>query len=325
MNDSNISVKFKFSERKFEVVIENYITIFTLKNIIKETLLRRVNLKKYGYDIKKLSEKDIILYKSTTPLILNEKFNKKKLFEVGIHDNEELIVGLNIINDESEDKSTVENNKESIEQQEYSKFSIQRKIIPGDNSCLFNAINYAINQCLTESRILRELVAVEIQSNPELYNEAVLEKKPEEYCDWIMRDDTWGGGIEMSILSKYFQVAIIVVDIQYNTTEIIGDCFTNVIYLLYNGSHYDVFVKTTKEGRETGIFKANDQTVKNEVYMIANEIIKKKSDEDKRLFKIKCDDCSFLFRSNSDAANHAKNVGHSNFHQIPDSKDDISS
>lgn len=223
MSDNFISVKFKFYERKFEVLIESWQTVYTLKSIIKETLMKRINLKKYGFDIHNLKERNILINKASPPLIMNEEFDQKSLLDVGITDNEELTITLRIL-DEATNRQLLDNKKEFNDfEKEFSKFSVYRKAIPGDNSCLFNAINYAINQCLTESHMLRELVCVEIQQNPVLYNSAVLETNPIEYCEWILQDDSWGGGIEMAILSKYFLIRIDIVDILNNTIEIIGD------------------------------------------------------------------------------------------------------
>ena len=74
-------------------------------------------------------------------------------------------------------------------------------------------------------------------SNPEDYNAAILGKIPEEYCKWISNKETWGGGIELSILSKFFHVQIGVADIQFLTFEYFGN-YDNCIYLLYNNIHY---------------------------------------------------------------------------------------
>jgi len=79
------------------------------------------------------------------------------------------------------------------------------------------------------------LISVEIKSNPELYNSAILEKNPFAYCDWIMRDDTWGGGIELSILSKCFQLRIAVVDIKNLAIEYFGEVYNiNIELFKYN-------------------------------------------------------------------------------------------
>jgi ubiquitin thioesterase OTU1 len=40
--------------------------------------------------------------------------------------------------------------------------------------------------------------------HPDEYNEAILDNRPEDYSEWIVYGDSWGGGIELSILSKYF-------------------------------------------------------------------------------------------------------------------------
>ena len=77
------------------------------------------------------------------------------------------------------------------------------------------------------------IISSEIMSNPNDYNAAILDKDPDEYCEWILKGDSWGGGIELSILSKFFQMQIGVVDIQNITIEYFGD-YSNCIYLLYN-------------------------------------------------------------------------------------------
>jgi len=59
-----------------------------------------------------------------------------------------------------------------------------------------------MNNNINEPSIMKELISIEIKSNAELYNSAILEKILYDYC-WIMRDDTWGGGIELSILLKF--------------------------------------------------------------------------------------------------------------------------
>lgn len=89
-----------------------------------------------------------------------------------------------------------------------------------------------------------------------------------------------------------------------------------MIYLLYNGSHYDVFMTKTKEGRETGVFDITDKKSKSEVLAIAHAICKKIKSTDIKIFRIKCNDCNSVFQTDNEALIHLKNSGHSNFHQI---------
>ena len=70
----------------------------------------------------------------------------------------------------------------------------------------------------------------------------------------------------MSILSKYFNIKIAVVDIKNIIFEYFGE-FDDIIYLLYNNVHYDVFYKEGVNDHP-GVFKANDEKVKNEIMEI---------------------------------------------------------
>jgi hypothetical protein len=236
-NNLTINIPFKFHDKKFEIISltqTSKVTFF--KSLIKIILMKKVKLKKYNHDVSEITENNIIIKKSTSPTVINNKeYDKLTLKQAGFQDYEEIEVLIKanpqkkILDEDCEICEEKINKKESETkgernlQPDFSKFSVIRKIIPGDNSCLFNAVNYALNECMTEPQILRQLIAVEIKSNPELYNSAVLEADPLDYCEWIMRDDTWGGGIELSILSKCFCVRIDVIDIQNNTIEMIGD------------------------------------------------------------------------------------------------------
>lgn len=244
-NNHSINIPIKFHSKKFSFInLTDNCKVISFKSLIKEMLLNIIKNKKYNFEEKKITENNITIKKSRPPtLVSNKEYDKLTLIQAGFRDSEEIEVLINDnheinyiedwqdckeledceINQEKISKEYNEQKKDGKAQPDFSKFSIFRKIIPGDNSCLFNAVNYALNKSIAEPQILRQLIAVEIKSNPELYNSAVLEADPLEYCEWIMRNDTWGGGIELSILSKCFRVRFDVVDIQNNTIEMIGD------------------------------------------------------------------------------------------------------
>ena len=69
--------------------------------------------------------------------------------------------------------------------------TIVLRVMPDDNSCLFRALSYAVLGDFDSMHELRGIVATEIQNNHETYSSAVLEKDPNDYCKWIMRDDSW--------------------------------------------------------------------------------------------------------------------------------------
>ena len=299
----------KNDELKIEIRCYYNNISFTLSLVANETL---ANLKRYI--ILNLSSQGINTYENNInirygfppKLLDNYQSNTLTLQELSIKDKECLRIEL--INPEllkpKEDTDTID----------YSKYSIKKKDIPADNSCLFNAVNFAINQNISSPETIRNIIANEIISNPSEYNSAILEKEPNDYCAWILNDESWGGGIEISILSKYFQIQIRVVDIMNITIEYFGN-YDKCIYLLYNNIHYDVFYKEEK-GKIEGVFLSKDEKIKEEVMKICKELKEKEKFVDKSNFKIKCMQCGFLMKGQEEIIEHTKKTGHINFNQI---------
>ncbi|KAL6942331.1 hypothetical protein ACO0QE_003502 [Hanseniaspora vineae] len=145
----------------------------------------------------------------------------------------------------SSDNTSRKKKKSDIE---YSGLTIED--IPDDNSCLFHSISYCLfkptnyNERMEYSNDLRKICAEYILSHQSQYNTVVLEKSPVEYSRWIMKKDVWGGAIEISILSKFYKIAIYVLDISFDSFEKFNeDQYEDFIILFYNGSHYDVCQK----------------------------------------------------------------------------------
>ena len=89
-----------------------------------------------------------------------------------------------------------------------------RKVVPANNSCLFTSINCCMSDGkldLDVAPLMRDIIVGAVSSQPALYNEALLGKPNAEYCQWILKGESWGGAIEVSILSKYYAVEIDVV------------------------------------------------------------------------------------------------------------------
>lgn len=88
---------------------------------------------------------------------------------------------------------------------------------------------------------MREVIAQHVLNDKETYNEAILSKPNQEYCEWIRKSSSWGGAIEVSILSSYYGVEIAVVDITNALINRFGEDkqFGMRVFLLYDGIHYD--------------------------------------------------------------------------------------
>ena len=295
----NIAIQCKYEDKSFTIKIPKVESLLNLKHYIVKELS---TLKIFTYDT------NISIRYGFPPKLISDSSNDTKtLPELSIGNNECLRVEL------IDPKCIRASENEIID---YSKHRIKKKSIPADNCCLFNAINYAMNQSITEPEVIRSIISMVILDNPTEYNKAVLEKDPEDYCEWIMRGDSWGGGIEIAILSKYFMLNIGVVDIKNLTIEYFGNNYSNTIYLLYDNVHYDVFYYETDDKKITGVFKSDDTKAKDEILEIAAELKRHKQYVDTQNYSIKCMECNFLMKGNDDVIEHSKKTGHTNFNQI---------
>ena len=88
---------------------------------------------------------------------------------------------------------------------------------------------------------LRKIVARELLDKPDEYCEIVLGKPPKEYAEWIRRSESWGGAIELKILSEYYATEIVIVNSQTATLTRFGEDknYPHRIFVYYDGIHYD--------------------------------------------------------------------------------------
>jgi len=205
---------------------------------------------------------------------------------------------------------------------------LQRKVIDADNSCLFNAIGYLIHGKTNFSSFdptdYRQVIAGIVLSQPSYYTKELLEKNPHEYADWIMNKDSWGGEIELSILSTYLNIEIAVCDIMsvtllhYKSMESSSqhtDRNPYRIYVLYDGVHYDAVI-AMKNGSEITRFSSDDRAIESEVLELAQELNKKRQYTNLTRCGLQCNICYTVLSGEEDAREHARMTGHQNFGQI---------
>lgn len=95
--------------------------------------------------------------------------------------------------------------------------------------------------------LLREMICEKIMCDPNSFNEAILEKTPNDYCNWIMDKNSWGGGIELCIIPSILNIRIGLVSIKDLTVEYFGEEYEEVIYIIYSGIHYDSVLRMVGE------------------------------------------------------------------------------
>lgn len=113
---------------------------------------------------------------------------------------------------------------------------------PNDNSCLFWAIRIGV-QTSDMPQTMRAIVAEKISSDPQKYSVLLMGMTPDAYCAYIQNEGTWGGDVELGLLSEYYKIEIEVHD--FSGQEIIKhNCgadgsYHHKITLLYDGQHYE--------------------------------------------------------------------------------------
>lgn len=101
------------------------------------------------------------------------------------------------------------------------------------------------------SQYMRQIIASTVNADKREYNEGILGRPNDEYCAWILQPESWGGAIEVSILSAYHGIEFDVVDITNAIINRFGEDknYGMRAFLLFDGIHYDpLFLESTSVG-----------------------------------------------------------------------------
>lgn len=216
---------------------------------------------------------------------------------------------------ENKDKKT----QPEIKNTEKPQPGVRRKEVPADNSCLFYSVFYVIEGFLEyeTAKKLRAKIAEKVTADPENYSDAVLGKTQDEYSAWIQSDTSWGGAIELAILSEIFGVEIAAVDIKTLRLDIYGQdqCYTSRAYLIYDGIHYDplYFDACDTQLPLQTIFSPRDDAMLTKVLELAEIAHKARQYTDTGSFTLICLTCQKKLTGQKEAQAHAKETGHGNF------------
>ena len=158
-----------------------------------------------------------------------------------------------------------------------------RRNVPADNSCLFHSLTYV---CEGKKRIdppctaLRERVAEAVLLHKSKYTPEYLEQpSAEHYALWIQQPTSWGGAIELDILSFLYQTEICVCDLQSGMLHRVGSGhgYSTRVFIAYTGKHYDALAvtnpmhSTSSEAADQEMFNVTDERALSH----ANDFIKR--------------------------------------------------
>lgn len=120
---------------------------------------------------------------------------------------------------------------------------LMKQVVPADNSCLFTSIGFVLSGKIdtTLAPSMRQIIAETVSKDTENYCEAILGKPNKEYCNWILKADSWGGAIELAVLSNYYGIEMAVVDTLNAIINRFGEDqkYAQRVFLLFDGIHYD--------------------------------------------------------------------------------------
>ena len=197
------------------------------------------------------------------------------------------------------------------------------RIMPDDNSCMFRAFGSAMMGSIDGMTELRSLVAQTIQSQPDVYSAAVLDQPLDEYCRWIQTEYSWGGGIELAILSQHFDVEICSIDVQSLRVDRFNEGRPTRCVLVYSGIHYDTIALSPSDPPhahasappdfDTKVFDATDDQVLAKAVALCELLQKKHYFTDTAGFAVRCNVCGASLVGEKGAAEHASATGHSDF------------
>lgn len=199
------------------------------------------------------------------------------------------------------------------------------RVMPDDNSCMFRALSSAVlGPAIDGMTELRSVVAQQIQAQPEIFTEGMLEKKPADYCNWIQLEDSWGGGIELSILSQHFGLEICSINVQDLRIDKFNEGQPTRCILVYSGIHYDVCAVSPFFGAEPDFDRKIFDVVSSEgeefdggALEAARELCKELQSRhyftDTHGFTVKCNTCGQSGTGERWAVQHARQTGHGDF------------
>lgn len=201
-----------------------------------------------------------------------------------------------------------------------------RKVIDADNSCLFNAIGYVFFRSLEKAKELRKVVHDAVLSDSETFSEAALGKPPREYAEWVLKPESWGGQVELFVLSTHLQKQIAAYDVQTGRVDIYGEDRFPLAergHLIYDGLHYDAVVfaypglEDVPDTHVTVVDCSQPSSKTASFDLKARNLAKKDRDRrqftDTANFSLRCLVCGAGLVGENEAREHAKSTGHQNF------------
>lgn len=194
-----------------------------------------------------------------------------------------------------------------------------KQVVAADNSCLFTSIGFLLSGKVDTGvgSYMREIIASTVHNEKEEYNDGILGRPNADYVAWIMQESSWGGAIEVSILSAHYGIEFDVVDITNAMINRFGEDRKYPMrgFLLYDGIHYDpLYLESLSGEPQKTLFSVDEEPHIFEMARnLANEAKSSRQYTDVDKFTLRCIQCDRKLKGQKEATEHAKETGHDQF------------
>ncbi|KAF9331859.1 ubiquitin-specific protease otu1 [Linnemannia elongata] len=185
--------------------------------------------------------------------------------------------------------------------------------VEDDNSCLFNAIAYTLDPSMKSNvQGLRQIVAKTIDANPDAYPDVVLGRPRKEYCEWIKKENSWGGAIELAIFSDHYKIEIDSIDVSTTRVDRFGEGqYSQRALVMYSGIHYDAVALTPSLDIPPECDQTQFDTSSEDILTAGIQLAAKlKQYTDLATFTLRCSVCQIGLKGEKDAQQHAQSAMH---------------
>ena len=172
---------------------------------------------------------------------------------------------------------------------------MSKVLVKPDGNCLFNCASLAVEGSQDDPMGLRKRVAAHMLSKPQVFNAEELGKDPAKYTEWLTSSpEAWGGIPELKALSEIYGVEFGVVVIQ--DLEILlfghGQGKTERVYVLFDGTHYNLAVHEWMQGSKIAKFNPKDEMAYQGCLELAKDAKEKMNFVDPAVFSLICMQCN---------------------------------
>jgi len=152
-------------------------------------------------------------------------------------------------------------------------------------------------------------------ADPVEFCAGVLGKEPAEYAEWISRENSWGGAIELKILAGHFGVELAAFDLLTMRMDCygFGTGASERGYLVYDGIHYDPMRLVIAGEIFVAMFPVADAGVEEAMRECARGMHVRREFSDVERMGIVCKTCGGKMKGEKQALEHAKATGHGDF------------